>query len=32
MSKIELRDLTKSYDGKVNILEKINLEVEEGEF
>ena len=32
MSKIELHDLTKSYDGKVNILEKINLDVEEGEF
>ena len=30
MSKIELHDLTKSYDGKVNILEKINLDVEEG--
>ena len=27
MSKIELHDLTKSYDGKVNILEKINLDV-----
>lgn len=32
MSKIEIRDLTKSYDGKTNILEKISLDVEEGEF
>ena len=32
MSKIEIRDLTKSYDGTLNILEKISLDVEEGEF
>ena len=32
MSKIEIRDLTKSYDGKTNILEKISLDVEEVEF
>lgn len=32
MNKIEIRDLTKSYDGKTNILEKISLDVKEGEF
>ena len=32
VSKIEIRDLTKSYDGTLNILEKISLDVEEGEF
>ena len=32
MHKIEFRDLTKSYDGKTNILEEISLDVEEGEF
>ena len=32
MHKIEIRDLTKSYDGKTNILEEISLDVEEGEF
>ena len=32
MSKIEIRDLTKSYDGKINILEGIDLDVNEGEF
>ena len=32
MSKIEIRDLTKSYDGKTNILEKISRDVDEGEF
>lgn len=32
MNKIELRNLTKSYDGKINILEQIDLDVKEGEF
>ena len=32
VSKIEIRDLTKSYDGTLNILEKISLDVGEGEF
>lgn len=32
MNKIEIRNLTKSYDGKTNILEKISLDVKEGEF
>jgi len=29
---IEIRDLTFSYDGRVNVLEDLNLEVERGEF
>ena len=31
MGKIEMQDLVKSYDGKINILEKINVNVREGE-
>lgn len=31
MGKIEMQDLVKSYDGKTNILEKINVNVQEGE-
>lgn len=32
MNKIEIRNLTKTYDGETNILEKISLNVREGEF
>lgn len=32
MGKIEMRDLVKSYDSKTDILKKINVEVQEGEF
>lgn len=32
MSKISMTDVVKTYDGKTNILDKVSLEVQEGEF
>lgn len=32
MAKIEIKDLYKTYDNKKNILKKINLKIDHGEF